>query len=223
MRSTVRSTRPSAPTWNKSATSRPQADPPPCGQTAEDPALSREFVPRGCSASWGRRPARCGHWVEHAFRTPAQARFSTLRHAPPRGALSTACGGRSGPLESRRGPGRPGLADRSGPPAEPRCRGVGSRGHDALPRRDRGGQRDPRRERLLPREPQQDLPGCARTVCPGRARRRDHARRRARAARRARGRGRSEPRPRARHARARERERRATTRASSARWRPCAG
>ena len=40
---------------------------------------------------------------------------------------------------------RPGLADRPGPPAEPRRRGVGSRGDDALPRRDRGGQRDPRR------------------------------------------------------------------------------
>ena len=42
---------------------------------------------------------------------------------------------------------------RPGPAAEPRRRGVGPRGDDALPRRDRGGQRDPRRGRLLPREP----------------------------------------------------------------------
>ena len=192
----------------ESATFVPQADPPLCGQPTKDLALCREFVIPSCSGSWGRRPARWGYSGRTCVPNPCTDELFGPRPLAGRGRrVSTSCTGPSGPLESRRGPARPGLADRPGPPAEPRCRGIGSRGHDALPRRDRGGQRDPRRRGLLPREPQQDLPGCARTVCPGRARRRHHTRRRARAAWRARGRGRSEPRPRARRARARQRER----------------
>ncbi len=51
------------------------------------------------------------------------------------------------------------LAVRPGPATEPRCRGIGPRRDDALPRRDRGGQRGALGVRLLPREPRQDLPG----------------------------------------------------------------
>src|SRR5207247_11252355 len=62
---------------------------------------------------------------------------------------------------SRRGPTRvasPLGGLRARPPAESRSRGVRARSDDALAERDRRGQRDRRRRRLLPRVACQDLP-----------------------------------------------------------------
>ena len=103
--------------------------------------------------------------------------------------------------------GRPGPA---GTPAEPRRRGVGPRRDDALAVGDRRGERGALagRARVLPGEPREDLPGCARALREGRAGRRDHARRRAGRARRAGGRRRQGPGPRAGGARPGERQRR---------------
>ena len=107
---------------------------------------------------------------------------------------------------TRYGPARPGFADRPGSAAESRSGGICPRRDDALPRRDRGGQRSARRKRLLPREPREGLSRGAGALRQGRARRRDHARRRARGAWRARGRRRPRPHPRAGRARSRERQ-----------------
>ena len=78
----------------------------------------------------------------------------------------------------------------------------------------------PRRGRLLPREPRQDLQRLPRALRARRTGRRDHARRRARGARRARRGRRPRPRPRAGARSSRPAPTPATTRASSARWRP---
>src|SRR5581483_3632035 len=50
------------------------------------------------------------------------------------------------------------------PAAESRSRGVGPRGDDDRARRDRRGERDPRRLRLLPRVAREDLPRRAPAV-----------------------------------------------------------
>ena len=115
------------------------------------------------------------------------------------------------------------LADGRGAAAEPRGRGVGPRRDAALADRDRRGQRDPRRVRLLPREPREDLPRRARALGEGRAGRRDHARERARGARRARGRRRAAPGSPSSPRSSRRRRTSSTTRGSSRRWRRSAG
>src|SRR6266571_1645313 len=60
-------------------------------------------------------------------------------------------------------------ADRPGPAAKSRCRGVSPRRDDALPRRDRGGQRGAFAGRLLPGEPREDLSRGPRPLREGRA------------------------------------------------------
>ena len=124
-----------------------------------------------------------------------------MRIASPRG-YWTAC-------EPRRAGARLGAAERRRPAAESRGRGVGARRDAALAGRRRHRERDPRRVRLLPREPREDLSRGARAVGEGRAGRRDHARGRARRAGGARGSGWPGARGRARSARSRRVERRA--------------
>ncbi len=102
-------------------------------------------------------------------------------------------------------PARRSRSDRATP--EPRGGGVRPRGDAALPGRDRGGKRGPRRFRLLPGESREDLSRGARALCEGRAGRCDYARRRARGTWRARGRRRPGSDARAGSARAGDRER----------------
>ena len=144
----------------------------------ELPAPSGRFRPQAPS---GGRGNMCS--IMPANRQPTSRPCRQRRRPQPFAAAPRAW------LTSADGPARPGLADRPGPAAESRRRGVRPRRDDALPRRDRGGQRSrSTRATSTARATADDLPGRARALREGRAGRRDHARRRARGARRARGR-----------------------------------
>src|SRR5262249_27519698 len=151
-----------------------QAFPPPCELRRNFPHVADERSTGSVRSVW-----------EHMFLSPANRGERTCAKPPyPQGKTEWKTEVEGGSLRTRDTcrPARRSRPDRAAP--EPRGRGIRPRGDAALPGRDRGGERGPRRRGLLPREPREDLPCRPRALREGRAGGCNHARRRARGARR---------------------------------------